>query len=101
MTLHESQKIQRRTLTADLAAGGNVCPVCYRETPEEFVPMLVLEEGLQKLIVANAPGTEHLSGPILPAATKSIQVLRPTIACSAGSCGCADPGGGASGARPG
>src|SRR5215203_2713779 len=57
MTLHESQKIQRRSLTADLAAGGNVCPVCYRETPEEFVPMLVLEEGLQRLIAANAPGT--------------------------------------------
>ena len=57
MTLHESQKIQRRTLAADLAAGGNVCPVCYRETPEEFVPMLVLEEGLQRLIAANAPGT--------------------------------------------
>ena len=42
MTLHESQKIQRPTLTADLAAGSNVCPVCYRETPDEFVPMLVL-----------------------------------------------------------
>lgn len=57
MTLHESQKIQRPTLTADLAAGGHVCPVCFRETPEEFVPMLVLDDELQKLIQANAPGT--------------------------------------------
>src|SRR5688572_15978657 len=57
MTLHESQKIQRPTLTADLAAGGHVCPVCRRETPEEFVPMLVLDDDLQKLINANAPDT--------------------------------------------
>src|SRR5688572_3689482 len=57
MTLHESQKIQRPTLTADLAAGGHVCPVCHRETPEEFVPMLVLDDDLQKLINANAPDT--------------------------------------------
>ncbi len=57
MTLHESQKIQRPTLTADLAAGGNVCPVCFRETRDEFVPMLVLAEDLQKLILANAPET--------------------------------------------
>ena len=57
MTLHESQKIQRPTLTADIAAGGHVCPVCFRETPEEFVPMLVLDEELQKLIQANAPDT--------------------------------------------
>ena len=57
MTLHESQKIQRPTLTADLAAGSHVCPVCFRETPEEFVPMLVLDEELQKLIQANAPDT--------------------------------------------
>jgi len=57
MTLHESQKIQRPTLTADIAAGGSVCPVCFRETPEEFVPMLVLEADLQKLIHANAPDT--------------------------------------------
>ncbi len=57
MTLHESQKLQRRPLTADLAAGGNVCPVCFRETPDEFVPMLVLAEDLQKLILANAPDT--------------------------------------------
>ena len=26
---------------ADLAAGEKVCPVCSREVPNEFVPMLV------------------------------------------------------------
>ena len=44
-------------MTADIAAGEKVCPVCFRETLEEFVPLLVLEEDLQKLILANAPDT--------------------------------------------
>ena len=57
MTLHESLEIQRPALAADIAAGGNVCPVCYRETPDEFVPMLVMAEDMQKLILANAPDT--------------------------------------------
>ncbi len=59
MTVHESQQFRRQTLTADLAAGGKVCPVCFRETPDEFVPMLVLADDLQKLIVANAPDTRE------------------------------------------
>ena len=59
MTLHESQQIVRETLTADLAAGGSVCPVCYRETLDEFVPMLVLDDDLRKLIQANAPDTRE------------------------------------------
>ena len=44
-------------MTADIAAGGKVCPVCFRETLDEFVPLLVLYEDLQKLILANAPDT--------------------------------------------
>lgn len=59
MTLHESRQFQRPTLMADLAAGTKVCPVCHRETPDEFVPMLVLDEDLQKLITANAPDTQE------------------------------------------
>ena len=59
MTLHESQQILRETLTADLAAGGKVCPVCYRETLDEFVPLLVLDDDLQGLIHANAPDTQE------------------------------------------
>ncbi|MGD9590338.1 MAG: S8 family serine peptidase [Pyrinomonadaceae bacterium] len=59
MSLHESQRIQRPTLSSDIAGGGKVCPVCHRETPEEFVPMLVLADDLQKLILANAPDTSE------------------------------------------
>ncbi|MGH9946446.1 MAG: S8 family serine peptidase [Pyrinomonadaceae bacterium] len=34
-----------------------VCPVCSRETRDEFVPMGVLDEELRELIAANAPDT--------------------------------------------
>lgn len=44
-------------MTADIAAGEKVCPVCSRETPDEFIPLMVLAEDLQKLILANAPDT--------------------------------------------
>lgn len=33
----------------------NVCPVCARDTKNEFVPFVALEEELRKLIKANAP----------------------------------------------
>lgn len=36
-----------------------MCPVCSRETKEEFVPLIVLAEDLQKLIHANAPDTKE------------------------------------------
>ena len=49
---------QRHKTSADIAAGGNVCPVCAREAQEEFVPLLVLSDDLQKLIQANAPDTK-------------------------------------------
>ncbi len=52
-----SQAQQNRTTTANLAAGDKVCPVCSRETRDEFVPLRVLDESLQKLISANAPDT--------------------------------------------
>ncbi len=57
MTIHDSLQFQRHSTTADIAAGGKVCPVCFRETLDEFVPLLVLNEDLQKLILANAPDT--------------------------------------------
>lgn len=57
MTMHDSLQFQRHSTTADIAAGGKVCPVCFRETLDEFVPLLVLDEDLQKLILANAPDT--------------------------------------------
>ncbi len=57
MTLHESLQFQRPTTSADIAAGERVCPVCSRETNDEFVPLRVLGEDIQKLIRANASDT--------------------------------------------
>jgi serine protease AprX len=57
MTLHENSSFPRHKTSADLAAGEQTCPVCARETKDEYVPLRVLEEDLQKLIRANAPDT--------------------------------------------
>ena len=59
MTPQESPSFPRHTTSADIAAGETVCPVCSRETQDEFVPLLVLNEDLQKLIAANAPNTHE------------------------------------------
>ncbi len=59
MTLHETSIFQRENTAADIAAGDNWCPVCSREARDEYVPLLALEENLQKLIRANAPDTQH------------------------------------------
>jgi serine protease AprX len=59
MTPTEKISFEHLTTRADLAAGEKVCPVCSREVPHEFVPMLVLPEDLQKLINANAPDTRE------------------------------------------
>ncbi len=57
MTVEESLQLQRATASADVATGARACPVCAREPREEYVPLFVLEEDLQKLIRANAPDT--------------------------------------------
>lgn len=57
MSLHESQQFGRPTVITDTVAGEKVCPVCSRETTEEFVPLIVLDDDLRKLIEANAPDT--------------------------------------------
>ncbi len=59
MTPTETLQFQRLTTSADISAGEQVCPVCSREAREEFVPLLVLPEDLQKLIQANAPDTRE------------------------------------------
>lgn len=59
MTPQESLSFQRHKTSADIAAGEKVCPVCSRETRDEYVPLIVLEEDLQKLITANAPDTRE------------------------------------------
>ncbi len=58
MSLHESMQFERLTTSADIAAGERACPVCAREPREEYVPLLVLGDDIQKLIRANAPDTE-------------------------------------------
>lgn len=56
MSLQETSFLQREKTAADVAAGGQVCPICSRESRDEYVPLPILEEDLQKLILANAPG---------------------------------------------
>lgn len=59
MTPEEALQLKRSGTAADIAAGEKVCPVCSRDTREEFVPLLVLDEDLRKLITANAPDTQE------------------------------------------
>ncbi len=57
MSLHESTSFPRECTLADIAAGEKTCPVCSRETQDEYVPLLSVEEDLARLIRANAPNT--------------------------------------------
>jgi serine protease AprX len=57
MPVQESSPYICVPTTADLAAGGRGCPICSREARDEFVPLVSLDEGLQRLIRANAPDT--------------------------------------------
>lgn len=59
MSPQESLSLQRQRSGADIAAGERACPVCWRETLDEYVPLLVLDEDLKKLIHANAPDTRE------------------------------------------
>ena len=47
--------MERPALISDTIAGGVTCPVCSRETGEEFVPLEMAAEDLRGLILANAP----------------------------------------------
>lgn len=57
MSLHESPSLTRQQTGADIAAGESVCPVCSRETKDEYVPLIAVDDDLRKLIHANAPDT--------------------------------------------
>ncbi|MEO8650229.1 MAG: S8 family serine peptidase, partial [Acidobacteriota bacterium] len=57
MKPQESFQFPRQLTSADVAAGEKACPVCSRATQDEFVPLLVLEDDLSRLIQANAPDT--------------------------------------------
>lgn len=61
MTPQPSGYTTRSQTSADIAGGDAVCPVCSRETREEFVPLRVLDDDLQKLITANAPDTSDFA----------------------------------------
>lgn len=54
-----SESISNRTTStmhnAAIVAGRSPCPVCSRETSDEFVPLASLDEELRRLIEANAP----------------------------------------------
>ena len=57
MSLHESISISREFTIADIAAGTQVCPVCSRDSRDEYVPLVSLPVALETLIRANAPDT--------------------------------------------
>ena len=57
MTPQESLLFPRESTIADIAAGEMACPVCSRDSRDEYVPLLSLADDLVKLIRANAPDT--------------------------------------------
>lgn len=57
MTPQESIPFPRQSTIADIAAGDQACPVCSRDTRDEYVPLVSLADDLAKLIRANAPDT--------------------------------------------
>ncbi|HNQ14522.1 MAG TPA: S8 family serine peptidase [Pyrinomonadaceae bacterium] len=59
MTPQETLQYPRHLTTADIAAGEAVCPVCSRETPDEYVPLVALGDELAQLIRANAPDSKR------------------------------------------
>ncbi len=61
MTPHESILSGRDAAVSDLAAGGDVCPVCARLPREEFVELDSLASDVQRLIRANAPDTGEIN----------------------------------------
>lgn len=50
-SVFDSQQLR----TTELASGRGSCPVCSRETKDEFVPLEALDEELRRLIEANSP----------------------------------------------
>lgn len=60
MTTHESISYPRARTVADVAAGGNVCPVCSRAPRDDYVRIESLPDDLAMLIRANAPDTSEI-----------------------------------------
>lgn len=57
MTPQETFSLPRHSTIADRAAGDAACPVCSRETRDEYVPLASVDTELADLIRANAPDT--------------------------------------------
>lgn len=57
MTPQETFSLPRHSTIADIAAGDAACPVCSRETRDEYVPLASIDSELADLIRANAPDT--------------------------------------------
>jgi serine protease AprX len=56
MTPQETLLTMHEFVSADIAAGEDVCAVCSRECGDQCVVLASLPEDLQKLVRANAPG---------------------------------------------
>jgi serine protease AprX len=52
-----SFQYQRQKTSADMAAGESFCPVCWRESREDYVPLEAMADDLRALVCANAPDT--------------------------------------------
>ncbi|HRI03933.1 MAG TPA: S8 family serine peptidase [Pyrinomonadaceae bacterium] len=61
MTPQESILSGSKAAVSDLAAGGDVCPVCARLPKDGFVELGSLASDIQRLIRANAPDTGEIS----------------------------------------
>src|SRR5437762_3004853 len=57
MTPQETLEFQREKTSADVSAGELACPVCSREIRGETVRLDSLDDDLERLIKANAPGS--------------------------------------------
>jgi len=58
MSPQQSTTFARESTVADIAAGEQSCPVCARDTRDEYVPLVSMADDLAKLIRANAPDTQ-------------------------------------------
>lgn len=59
MTPQETMSFPRTSTVADIAAGERSCPVCSRDSRDEYVPLASLPGDLARLIRANAPDTSE------------------------------------------
>lgn len=58
MSLHEATLPLRKRSVADLAAGDEACHVCSRAVRDSWVTLKSIEDDVEKLIRANAPGAD-------------------------------------------